>query len=90
MKKRILHSGMLLLSICLVFMTSHAQETMSRIVEDGGTGPFKAVMMADPTLPTHTVFVPQDLSAFGEDHKLPIIAWGNGACFNIILPSSGE
>ena len=30
MKKRILHSGMLLLSICLVIMTSHAQETMSR------------------------------------------------------------
>ena len=82
MKKRILHSGMLLLSICLVITTSHAQETMSRFVEDGGTGPFKAGMMADPTLPTHTVFVPQDLSAFGEDHKLPIIAWGNGACFN--------
>ena len=82
MKKRILHSGMLLLSICLVIMTSHAQETMSRIVEDGGTGPFKAIMMADPSLPTHTVFVPQDLSAFGGDQKLPIIAWGNGACFN--------
>ena len=82
MKKRILHSGILLLSICLVMMTSHAQKAMSRIVEDGGTGPFKAVMMADPSLPTHTVFVPQDLTVFGDDHKLPIIAWGNGACFN--------
>ncbi|GAP68062.1 alpha/beta hydrolase family [Bacteroidales bacterium 6E] len=82
MKKRILHSGILLLSICLVVITSHAQEAKARIVEDGGTGPFKAVMMADPSLPTHTVFVPQDLTAFGDDHKLPIIAWGNGACFN--------
>lgn len=82
MKKRILHSGILLLSICLVVITSHAQEAKSRIVEDGGTGPFKAVMMADPSLPTHTVFVPQDLTVFGDDHKLPIIAWGNGACFN--------
>lgn len=82
MKKRILHSGILLLSICLVVITSHAQEAKSRIVEDGGTGPFKAVMMADPSLPTHTVFVSQDLTVFGDDHKLPIIAWGNGACFN--------
>lgn len=82
MNKRILHSGMLLLSLCLVMIISHAQEANSRIVEDGGTGPFKAIMMADPSLPTHTVFVPQDLSAFGGDHKLPVIAWGNGACFN--------
>ena len=82
MKKTIRHAGLLLLSFCFLLHTSRAQEAKSRIVEDGGTGPFKAVMMADPSLPTHTVFVPQDLSAFGGDHKLPVIAWGNGACFN--------
>src|SRR5690606_30904379 len=30
----------------------------------------------------HTVFRPKDLSAFGSKTKLPIIAWGNGACAN--------
>lgn len=59
-----------------------AQETASRIVEDGGTGPYKAKMLSDGSLATHTIFVPQDLSAFGKKNKLPIIAWGNGACAN--------
>jgi len=57
-------------------------ETASRTVEDGGTGPLKALMAADSTLATHTIFRPKDLSAFGKKEKLPIIAWGNGACAN--------
>ena len=57
-------------------------EIASRAVEDGGTGPYKALMASDSTLPTHTIFRPNDLSAFGRKAKLPIIAWGNGACAN--------
>lgn len=57
-------------------------ETASRIVEDGGTGPYSAIMATDGTLETHTVFRPADLSGFGKKNKLPIIAWGNGACAN--------
>ena len=59
-----------------------SKETASRTIEDGGTGPFRALMASDSTLATHTVFRPQDLSAFGKKAKLPIIAWGNGACAN--------
>ncbi|MBN1116561.1 MAG: alpha/beta hydrolase [Bacteroidales bacterium] len=54
----------------------------SRVVEDGGTGPYSALMISEETLQTHTVFRPKDLSAFGNKNKLPIIAWGNGACAN--------
>lgn len=61
---------------------SLAQESAVRLVEDGGTGPYPAIMEQAPSLPTHTVFRPQDLSEFGENEKLPIIAWGNGACAN--------
>jgi hypothetical protein len=57
-------------------------ETASRTIEDGGTGAFKALMASDRTLPTHTVFRPKDLSGLGRKAKLPIIAWGNGACAN--------
>ena len=59
-----------------------AQESASRVVEDGGTGEYKAIMISEPSLATHTVFRPQDLSAFGKKSKLPVIAWGNGACAN--------
>lgn len=57
-------------------------ETASRTVEDGGTGPYKAIMATDSTLDTHTIFRPKDLGVFGQSNKLPIIAWGNGACAN--------
>jgi dienelactone hydrolase len=44
-----------------------------------GTGPFKAIMEVDPTLAKHTVYRPNDMKAVGSV-KLPIMAWGNGAC----------
>ena len=59
-----------------------SKETASRTVEDGGTGPYKALMASDESLPTHTVFRPKDLGALGEKLKLPIVVWGNGACAN--------
>jgi len=67
--------------------TSYAQipgvlpGSASKIVEDGGTGPYKALMIQESSLQTHTVFRPADLTKFGKS-KLPIIAWGNGACAN--------
>jgi enterochelin esterase-like enzyme len=56
--------------------------TKSEIIENGGKGSFPAVMTSATSLPTHTIFQPQDLSKFGDKNKLPIIAWGNGACFD--------
>lgn len=46
-----------------------------------GTGPYPAIMVQEPNLPTHTVYRPARLDAAGMK-KLPIIAWGNGACVN--------
>lgn len=59
-----------------------AQEVSSRLVEDGGTGTYKAIMLTDASLPTHTLFRPKDLGVATQKNKLPIIAWGNGACYN--------
>jgi hypothetical protein len=44
-----------------------------------GTGPLKAIMEVDPTLAKHTVYRPNDMKKVGSV-KLPIMAWGNGAC----------
>lgn len=69
---------------CLIFLNQipgSSDQAASRRVEDGGTGPYKASMVTETTLPTHTIFRPEDLSLFGKE-KLPVIAWGNGACAN--------
>ncbi len=51
-------------------------------VGDGGSGPYKSVLVGDPTLKTHTLYRPRNLKPFGADLKLPIVAYGNGACRN--------
>lgn len=60
-----------------------APETItSKIVEEGGTGPYKALMFEAPSFEAHTVFAPQDLSPFNKKNPLPVLVWGNGACTN--------
>ena len=46
-----------------------------------GSGPYKAVMEMDASLPDHTIYRPEDPSALN-GAKLPIVIWGNGACDN--------
>ena len=57
-------------------------ESGERTVEDGGTGPYKAIAVSNSSIATHTIYRPKDLSAFGDKEKLPILAWGNGGCAN--------
>lgn len=59
-----------------------AQDVQTRVVEEGGTGMHKAVMKEVQGLEAHTVFCPQDLSAFSKKNPLPVLVWGNGACSN--------
>lgn len=54
----------------------------SSILEQGGTGVYPAIMKEEASLPAHTLFVPQDLSKFGKKNLLPVLVWGNGACYN--------
>ena len=58
------------------------QGARSRVLEDGGTGAYKAIMKEDPTLKEHTILVPQDLTPFSKAKPLPVLVWGNGACAN--------
>jgi len=45
-----------------------------------GSGAYRAIMEVDPGLATHTLYHPADLAVAG---TLPIVAWGNGACWNV-------
>ena len=67
-------------ALCLA--TIATAQPKSRVIEDGGTGPYKAIMTEVEGLEAHTLFVPQDLSAFNAQKPLPVLVWGNGACAN--------
>jgi hypothetical protein len=45
-------------------------------------GPYPVTIEANPSLVTHTIYRPADLAPFTGARRLPIIAWGNGACSN--------
>ncbi len=55
----------------------------SAAAKAGGEGPFKAEMVADARLPTHTIYRPRNMAAAAGKQGLPIVAWGNGACTNV-------
>ena len=64
----------ILFSVCMLCMAAVAMAQgdalKSKIVEDGGQGPYKAIMTEVPGLQAHTVFAPQDLSKFGKKNPL--------------------
>lgn len=61
-------------------------ERLAVTIGDGGSGPYKAVLWGEPSLPTHAIYRPRDLRPFGGQNLLPIVAFGNGGCRN----TSGE
>lgn len=83
MKARKLFNGLAVVLLAAVGMSMTPDDQQkSRLVEEGGTGPYKAIMKDEATLKAHTVFVPQDLSKFNKENPLPVLVWGNGACNN--------
>lgn len=62
---------MLTFALCCTASAQSAPET---------TGPYKVVMEMVPSLPNHTVYQPENLA--GVKGKLPVVAFGNGACAN--------
>ena len=52
-------------------------------INDGGTGPYKAVLTGDDRLKDFTIYRPQNMKEAVEKSggKLPVLLFGNGACF---------
>ena len=63
---RTLYAVMMLTALALVNMSfSSGEESKSRIVEDGGTGPYKAIMKEEPTLDAHTYKFLNEIASYG-------------------------
>ena len=66
-----------------------AQTEKKQVIENGGTGPWKSVAVADASLPTHTIYRPDDIKAYvDENGKIPVLLYANGACVNNNLEMS--
>ena len=69
-----------LLAFCQLSLT--ARTLSEKTIEDGGTGPYKAVMTVEEALPGFAVYRPQDMAAAvkAEGRPLPVVLFGNGGC----------
>ena len=66
-----------------------AQTENTQVLENGGTGPWKAVAVGDKGLPTHMIYRPENLKAYvAENGKIPVLLYANGACANSSLQMS--
>ncbi|MCM1451870.1 MAG: alpha/beta fold hydrolase [Clostridium sp.] len=58
-----------------------------KIIDDGGSGPYKAEAITDPTLPGFVVYRPADIpQAVTHEGALPLFVFANGGCNDTSLP----
>lgn len=68
-----------LLAVCM--LCTKAQTVRTRVIDEGGTGTFKAVATKETTMPDFVVYRPKDLlHAHARCGALPLLLFGNGGC----------
>ena len=81
MKKKIL-----LFALLLVSVLGYAAPRR-KIIEDGGSGQFKAEAVSERTLPGFVVYKPQNmLAAVEHEGPLPLLVFANGGCNDTSIP----
>ena len=69
------------------WMNIQAQTSNSVVMDGGGSGPYKAVMTDDESLPGFTIYRPGDIqSASKVEGALPVVLFGNGGCYRSSQP----
>lgn len=80
----------LIIALTLVmvgWMNIQAQTRNSVVMDGGGSGPYKAVMTDDESLPGFTIYRPGDIqSASKVEGALPVVLFGNGGCYRSSQP----
>ncbi len=65
----------------LVCFSVTSQIVKTKTIDEGGSGPYKAIAATEKSLPDFTVYRPDNIkSAVESEGKLPVMVFGNGAC----------
>ena len=79
----------LLLPLLAAGVVALAQTGRTQVIEGGGTGAYKSVAVEGTSLPTHTIYRPENLKAYvSENGRIPVLLYANGACANNNLEMS--
>lgn len=79
MKKLVL----IVMAACLTNFSGSAQVIKSKVIDNGGSGPYKAIAATQKTIPDFTVYRPENIVAtVKKEGKLPLMVFANGGCNN--------
>lgn len=63
--------------------TNKNQNSLQKIVDNGGSGLYKSIAVSEKSLPNFVVYRPNNLYwASTREKKLPVLIWGNGGCMD--------
>lgn len=66
---------------CMITSLSFAQIIKQKVVDEGGSGPYKAIAVTEATLTNYVVYRPADIvAATQKEGKLPVLVYANGGC----------
>lgn len=75
-----------LFALSIMCFQSKAQIVDSKVIDNGGSGPYMALAVSHQEMPGFTIYQPADIKkAAKKEKKLPVIVFGNGACANSSL-----
>jgi hypothetical protein len=77
---RVLQITVRLFAIGIVLSQVAFAQTQTPPARPVARGPYAVTVESYRTLASHTVYHPSDLTTWGTSKRLPIVAWGNGAC----------
>lgn len=72
-----------LLTLILAFFQTYSQTVKTKLIDQGGSGSYKAIAVTDASLPDFVVYRPKNIfQAVKKEGKLPVMVWANGGCMN--------
>lgn len=67
----------------LICLSGFSQVVQTKTIDNGGSGPYKAIAASEESLPGFVVYRPKDIKTAVEgEGKLPVMIFGKGACAN--------
>ena len=73
----------LLAALMMTPLIGSAKMIKTKVIDDGSSGPYKAIAATEESLPDFVVYRPENIrKAVAEEGKLPVLVWANGGCMD--------
>lgn len=76
-------NSIIYLLFSLLSLFGYGQINNTKTIDNGGSGPYKALAITEKMLPDFVIYRPENIKkAHNTEGKLPILVWANGGCMD--------